>query len=227
MANYSRVRGFIIDRFDGMGATGAKGWSPDSIVPTKGTADPYGTFEGARDAIQKSMVARRSLPNEPLNADYDSPLATPVSAETDLPEHSPLKDLTGSNVFLWCVRFLKRNAGFQVAGRRTEEYSRKKAEPEDIDAMHLRDAPTQKDRVGERRRSVTTERGYVGIALETIEKSDAIAVSLGCSTPVVLGKVEGGSGHARWQVVGECYIHGIMDGEAMEWGMEAQDIVLC
>jgi hypothetical protein len=220
-------KGFIIDRFDGMGAMWAKGWSPDSIVPTKGTANPYGTFEGVRDAIWKSMVACRSLPSEPLNVDHGSLLATPLLAEMGIPEHSPLKDVTSSNVFLWCVRSLKSNAGFQVAGRRMEEYFWKKAEPEDIDAMHLRDALMQKDRVGERRRLVTTGRGYVGMALETIERSDAIAVLLGCSMPVVLRKVEGGSGHVRWQVVGECYIHGIMDGEAMEWGMEAQDIVLC
>ena len=220
-------KGFIIDRFDGMGAMWAKGWSPDSVVPTKGTADPYGTFEGARDAIWKSMVANRSLPSETLNADYGSLLATSVLAETDLPEHSPLKDLKGSNVFLWCVRFLKSNAGFQVAGRRMEEYFWKKAEPEEIDAMHLRDALMQRDRVGVRRRLVTTERGYVGMALETVEKSDSVAVLLGCSMPVVLRKVEGGPEHVRWKVVGECYVHGIMDGEAMEWGMEAQDIVLC
>ena len=220
-------QGFIIDRFDGMGTMWAKDWSPDSVVPTKGTADPYGTFEAVRDAIWKSLIANRSLPSEPLNVDYGSLLATPALAETDLPEHSPLKDLTGSNVFLWCVRSLKGNTGFQVAGRRMQEYFWKKAEPEEIDAVRLRDALMQKDRVGVRRRLVTTERGYVGMALETVEENDVVAVLLGCSMPVVLRKVEGGSEQIRWQVVGECYVHGIMDGEAMEWGLEIQDIVLC
>ena len=220
-------KGFIIDYFDGMGVMWAKNWSPDSIVPTNGTADPYGTFEGVRDAIWKSLVANRRLPSEPLNADYGSLLATPALAETDLPKHSPLKDLQGSNVFLWCVESLKNNAGFQIAGRCMEEYFWNEADPAQIDAVHLRDALMQKDRVGVRRRLVTTERGYVGMALEDVEESDAIAVLLGCSMPMVLRKVEGALGHVRWRVIGECYVHGIMDGEAMEWGMKVQDIVLC
>ena len=220
-------KGLIVDRFDGMGCMWAKGWSPNSVVPTKSTADPYGTFERARDAIWKSMVVCHSLPSEPLNADYGSLLATPVLANMDLSDHSPLKELTDSNVFRWCVQSLEGNAEFQVAGRRMEEYFWKRAEPEDIDHVHLRDALMQRDRVNLHRRLITTERGYVGMALETVEKNDVVAVLLGCSTPIVLRKVEVGSGHVRWQVVGECYIHGIMDGEAMEWGIEAQDIILC
>ena len=223
-------KGFFIDKFDGMGTMWAKGWSPDSLDQTEGTADPYGTFESVRDAIWRSLVANHSLPSEPLNTDYGSLLVTPVLAETDLPdEYSQLKDLAASNVFLWCVKFLNSNAELQVAGRCLKEYFWKTAEPEQIDATLLRDALMQRDRVNQGRRLFTTKRGYVGMTPETVDKGDdAIAVLLGCSMPMVLRKVEeNDSGLARWKVMGECYMHGIMDGEAMEWGVDVQDIVLC
>ena len=223
-------KGFIIDRVDGMGAMWAKGWSVESVIPTKGNANPYGGFEAAREAIWTSLVACHSLPNEKLNADYGSLLATPALAKAKLPDHSTLRDITGSNVFSWCVRSLKGNAEFRLAARPLQDYFWDQSSLEAVDAGHLRDGLMQKDRVGVRRRLATTERGYIGMVLETAERDDVIAVLLGCSMPMVLRQskiVGGGSEDVRWQVVGECYLHGIMDGEAMGWGIEPQDIVLC
>lgn len=219
-------KGFIIDRFDGLGCRWSDCWSPDSVVPSNHKSNPYSTFEEVREAIWKSMVACHRLPTEPLDVDYGSLLATPVLATAHLPEHSPIKDLVGSNVFDWCVSFLKGNANFQVAGRRMEEYFWNDVEPEKIDAVHLRDALMQRDRINLGRRLVTTERGHVGIALEAVERTDVVAILLGCSTPVVLRPVDGDSESPRWKVVGDCYLHGIMNGEAMKWGLSTQDIVL-
>lgn len=97
----------------------------------------------------------------------------------------------------------------------------------EIDARRLRDALMQKDRVGLDRKSITTARGYVGLALETVKQRDVMAVLLGCSTPIVLRKVPGNGGDVGYRVIGECYMHGIINGEAMQWGLETQDIVLC
>ena len=47
-------KGFIVDRFDGLGCMWAKGWSPESVVQTQGTADPYGSLEGAREAFGRA-----------------------------------------------------------------------------------------------------------------------------------------------------------------------------
>ena len=44
---------------------------------------------------------------------------------------------------------------------------------------------------------------------------------------MVLRQVQGDSGYTEWKVVGECYLHGIMDGEALDWGLDIEDIVLC
>ena len=223
-------KGFVIDHFDGMGAMWAHSWTSSSINQTKGSADPYGGFEAARKAIWTSLVACHSLPNVKLNADYGSLLATPALAEAKLPAHSTLKDIVGSNVLTWCVRSLKGSADFRVAGRPLRDYFWDKTHLEGIDAVSLRDGLMQKDRVGVRRRLATTRRGYVGMVLETAKTDDVIAILLGCSMPMVLRRSENeeeSPGDVRWKVVGECYVHGIMDGEAMGWGIEPRDIVLC
>ena len=221
-------QGFIMDCVDGLGCRWTGGWSPTSVIPGNGRSSPYKSFQDVREAIWKSMVACHYLPSEPLDADYGSLLATLVLATTSLPEQSPIKDLVNSNIFDWCIRFLQGNADLLIAGRRMEEYLWKEVEPKKIDAVHLRDALMQRDRINLGRRLFTTGRGYVGIAHEDVERTDAVAILLGCSTPMVLRPVHGdSSGPRRWNVVGECYLHGIMNGEAMGWGLEIQNISLC
>ena len=225
-------KGFVIDYVDGMGCLWSNCWLPESVIASKRETDPYGCFEAAREAIWKSLIACHSVPSEPLdpaldNSGYAALLATPALSTMVLPQGSSLKDLVNSNVFAWCVQSLHGNADFHVAGRRMEEYFWTEVDPQRIDAVHLRAALMQKDRVGLNRKLITTEGGYVGLALETVEQGDAMAVLLGCSMPIVLRKVEGEDGDVRWRVIGECYVHGFMHGEAMEWGLETRDIVLC
>lgn len=66
-----------------------------------------------------------------------------------------------------------------------------------------------------------TERGYLGLVPSASKSGDTVAVLFGGYTPFVLreweepalGSMDNGR---RWQVVGECYIHGFMDGEALD-----------
>ena len=224
-------KGFIADGIDGMGCLPDGKWAAESVVSTMNTANPYITLQEAREAIWKTLVACHSIPSEPLDpslyASYASILATPTLATMEFPEHSPLSDLVTSNVFLWCVQFLEGHSSFHVAGKPMSDFFSKEVDLENMDALHLRDALMQRDRVGLGRKLVTTEKGYIGIAPQPAEQDDVIAVLLGCSVPFILRKVNGQSGEVRWRIVGECYVHGIMDGEAMEWGLEIQDIAIC
>ena len=76
----------------------------------------------------------------------------------------------------------------------------------------------QRDRINLERKLVTTGRGYVGMALENVPKeTDVVAVLLSCSTPLILRPAQScNNGEVRWKIVGECYLHGIMNGEAMQ-----------
>ncbi|KAI9644819.1 hypothetical protein NHQ30_006846 [Ciborinia camelliae] len=48
------------------------------------------------------------------------------------------------------------------------------------------------------------------------EEEDVVCIFFGCTVPVVLRrKYEGGKWKGAWRFVGECYVHGMMDGEAV------------
>jgi hypothetical protein len=57
---------------------------------------------------------------------------------------------------------------------------------------------------------VTTEKGYFGMAPEQTRRGDVVCILLGGRLPVILRPVG-----QHWEFIGECYIHGVMQGEAM------------
>jgi heterokaryon incompatibility protein (HET) len=63
-----------------------------------------------------------------------------------------------------------------------------------------------------KRRLLVTERGYVGMAPPRAKKGDLICILLGCSVPVLLRRY---SSEGLYQFVGECYVDGYMNGEAL------------
>ncbi|PVH79337.1 HET-domain-containing protein [Cadophora sp. DSE1049] len=58
-----------------------------------------------------------------------------------------------------------------------------------------------------------TEEGHVGISSKHIKEGDAIALFQGGKLPLVIREVEEGG---SWHIVGDAYIHGIMNGEAFD-----------
>lgn len=57
-------------------------------------------------------------------------------------------------------------------------------------------------------RLMTTQNGYLGLSHPQSEPGDQICLLQGCRLPVILRSCDGG-----YRVVGETYVHGIMDGE--------------
>ncbi|UQC81799.1 uncharacterized protein CLUP02_07285 [Colletotrichum lupini] len=72
------------------------------------------------------------------------------------------------------------------------------------------------------RRLCFTAKGYLGLVSETSKVGDEIHILDGCHVPYLLRKVEG----RRHRLVGECYVHGIMRGEAVQDGQSMDEIVL-
>ncbi|KAK7992962.1 hypothetical protein PG988_001756 [Apiospora saccharicola] len=58
-------------------------------------------------------------------------------------------------------------------------------------------------------RLLTTEEGWAGVGSYDVAPGVAMAILFGCSVPMVLRPLA----PARYQVLGEAYIHGIMYGE--------------
>lgn len=69
------------------------------------------------------------------------------------------------------------------------------------------------------RRFAVTRKGYFVLGPDALQTGDVVAVLRGGKVPFVLRKVSGGGGdNERWMLVGECYVHGLMDGEG--WDVE-------
>jgi hypothetical protein len=56
--------------------------------------------------------------------------------------------------------------------------------------------------------------GHVCLGPQTMEVDHVVAIFSGCNTPVILRPL--GNDCNEYAFVGDCYIHGIMDGEAVE-----------
>jgi hypothetical protein len=60
------------------------------------------------------------------------------------------------------------------------------------------------------RRMAKTSQGYIGLAPCATEVGDSVAICKGSSVPLILRKAKKS---AAWQVVGDAYVHGAMQGE--------------
>ncbi|KAL1857087.1 hypothetical protein Daus18300_010430 [Diaporthe australafricana] len=56
-------------------------------------------------------------------------------------------------------------------------------------------------------------RPLYGLGPREAKAGDCICILHGCSVPVILKRVEDSG---EWRLVGECFVYGLMDGEAME-----------
>ena len=62
------------------------------------------------------------------------------------------------------------------------------------------------------RRFIMYGGNQIGAAPDEAQKGDMVYVLMGCSVPVVLRKT---ARPDEYEFVGECYLHGFMDGEAL------------
>jgi len=73
------------------------------------------------------------------------------------------------------------------------------------------------------RRFAVTRRGFMGLVPPGTEAGDVICVFAGANTPFVVRQLEKG----WWELVGECYFLGIMDGEMVDPVAEMEVFTLC
>lgn len=70
---------------------------------------------------------------------------------------------------------------------------------------------------------IVTEDGRIGLAPGTTRVGDVVAIIGGAHTPFVLRSLTGdGEGRERFALIGEAYVHGVMEGEAVEFDGEGQ-----
>ena len=62
---------------------------------------------------------------------------------------------------------------------------------------------------------ISKDHQWFGLAPDGTEIGDIVCILCGCSVPVIL-REGSGDDTGCWRLVGECYVHGIMDGEVTE-----------
>jgi len=72
------------------------------------------------------------------------------------------------------------------------------------------------------RRFFEGDDGRLGLAPPSAMTGDVIAILFGCNVPVVLREVNKG----KYEVIGECYVHGLMDGEAISMDLIEKEFTL-
>lgn len=70
-----------------------------------------------------------------------------------------------------------------------------------------------------RRPFIVTKAGRLGLSTRHVREGDIIAIILGSEVPLLLR----GCGDGKYRLVGECYVHGFMDGEALADARKKRD----
>jgi hypothetical protein len=60
---------------------------------------------------------------------------------------------------------------------------------------------------------IRTREGYIGAAPELVNVGDTIAIMHGGRVPLILRQ---GENEDKWELIGDCYVHGVMHGEAFD-----------
>ena len=131
---------------------------------------------------------------------FDSRIRLPLSEESTKMQYF-------SNYYKWCQKLEK----FAICGRTLQEWVSDIRKDQDIfseadaELMYCLNSnwPSYK-------RLITTEKGLVGMAPDWVQREDRVCILLGSSLPVLLRPAGD-----HYILVGPCYIHGIMFGEAM------------
>lgn len=79
------------------------------------------------------------------------------------------------------------------------------------------------------RKPMATNMGHVGLAPTSAQKGDVVCMLFGCNVPVVLRKYEqpqDGYLPAVFEFIGECYVDGFMNGEAVNSGKQTQEFTM-
>ena len=81
----------------------------------------------------------------------------------------------------------------------------------------------------------STSQGFLGLGRQTVEKGDEVFIIKGSPVPLILRPIEGArlsqlglpEREQGYLFVGECYLHGFMDGEAVKSDTKWQRVHLC
>ncbi|KAF2449249.1 hypothetical protein P171DRAFT_188503 [Karstenula rhodostoma CBS 690.94] len=220
--NLLSCRGYQVDTVDGVAA----GHSPPChFTQSKNASNRYSNR--ISEALQQTLLmdhpgaTGKLLLEVPwtLTCDTDTSPANFCSSQEWL-------ELSQSRYFQKFHEFRRHNEDFCIGGQSFRSFfpqSGSKSVDISITLRCLRLALLSLDQ----RALITTRTGYLGLAPTAVRPGDVVAILLGCKCPMVLRQYSDNLYH----VIGECYIHGLMDGEILSQvsggNILEREVVLC
>ena len=221
--DYLTCRGFIVDEIDGLAAReeGYFDWAPHTIhQPTSGK-NAYSTPKVTVEALWRCLVADRVAGGVKADEHHSTILNMPSRFAIGLPQFERLGwgwlSKQKGYYFRWSG-WRRANTNFQLFNKPLDQYFKEKI-PDNASEFDYTEAYSCNNRTGQGRRFLTTMEGYLGWGPDNmyggeedqIKAGDKIAILFGCSTPIVIRP------HGKYfQILGEAYIQGLMDGEALD-----------
>ena len=205
-----RVRGFRVDTIDGLGHLGEmneEGHAITQPIHSYGKS-PYGDERGIKSAFWQTFVTGRNPWGELAPSTYD--------CLVHIQWHNPsvLANFSENLYFGLLQDIIDQNKSLLVGNQSLWELLGHSETQYDFPSKaRILEAAHRAVSVKLLRRFIITAKGYIGLATKNTRQGDIVCILFGCSTPVILRP----SNHGAYNLVGDCYVHGIMEGEAMEW----------
>jgi hypothetical protein len=180
--------------------------------------NPYGDFNSTRTAFRCALAAGAE---DPKNEIYEAIFHIPPSFDIGLPQFKKLgweKWARDGNYYYKWEDWRKANRDFLIGNWPLNDYFERTI-PDGASADDCWEAKESFNRIFQGRRLAVSSMGYLGWVPENpsdhdegqTREGDLFCIIFGCSTPIVLRPF-----HGYYKVVGEGYLHGFMDGEALK-----------
>lgn len=202
-----QVKGFIIDRVDGLGNRYLMAGQEhiDYTVQPRASVHAYGTQENAQDALWRTMLGNRDANGGPVTMDMLKTLNAPWPEVGNSDNTSIIEECFNG------VRKANETLRLGDTDFGSLSHSTGGSIPRNTSLNSAQNSWLRCYTLMIDRRLTITERGYFGLVPTGAKQGDIVSVLFGCSVPVLLRLTENGD----YFLVGETYVHGFMEGEAM------------
>lgn len=220
---FLHVRGIIVDSIQA--TTGPMEENPAALDPVLGRSNSLNRlwhFEHAsRDLMYKYRDTLRYPPGEGLTNALWRTLIRDMISDVNRNLTRPAPSSIASS-FLACTKLQGLMTGTDIAAAMRDGFEVVEKIVTDSEPFIQACEP-----VVQGARFCVTRDGYMGLVPTRAAKGDAICVFMGGTVPFVIRETDSG----QYRLMGECYVHGLMDGKALDmvldvdW-MEEKNITL-
>lgn len=219
-----RCEGFIFDEIAGLGApeAGFFKWDKHRVIQCPSWKSAYGSPELTGQALWNALLLSVIAKGERTHQRHAALLSLPASFWMALPQFEARgwDWLAAQRGYYFKWQYWRDANDHLMLGERPLASFFTNVIPEDADEITYTEIYCASQRAVQQRRFMLTKGGYFGWGPDNaytndesmeLRVGDKIAVVFGCSTPLVI-RPKG----VRFEVVGEAYLQGFMNGEALD-----------